>query len=217
MSAPSSLAGQTPQRREWRPIVQAVARGAAHIEGRLRGEGRFNYRWEHVQAVVALARWLAAETGADAEIVEAAAWLHDIAKSEADHARVGAARAREILTATDFPAAKIEAVADAIAQHEGLILAAPLALLASAVLWDADKLTKLGATGELHMLAVGFTLRPTTAEMAEEQRRWIEEMAARTVTSMNTAPARAEAVRRLEAMRAWNAALLREIGLGSTT
>ena len=217
MSGPASPASATPQRREWRPIVQAVARGAAHIEGRLRGEGRFNYRWEHVQAVVALARWLAAETGADAEVAEAAAWLHDIAKSEANHAHVGAERAREILAATDFPAERIDAVADAIAQHEGLTLDAPLSPLAAAILWDADKLAKLGATGDLHFLAAGFSLRPTSRETAEEQRRWTEDIAARTAASMNTAPARAEAARRLEATRAWNAALRRELSLGSTT
>lgn len=217
MSVSPGSSGPTRQRREWRPIVQAVARGAAHIEGRLRGEGRFNYRWEHVQAVVTLARWLAAETGADAEVAEASAWLHDIAKSETDHARIGAERAREILAATDFPADKIDAVAEAIAQHEGLTLAAPLSPLAAAVLWDADKLAKLGATGQLHLLAAGFALRPTTRETAEEQRRWTEDVAARTAASMNTAPARAEAARRLKATRAWNAALRRELSLGSTT
>jgi len=217
MTSSSSPASATPHPREWRPIVQAVARGAAHIEGRLRGEGRFNYRWEHVQAVVSLARWLAAETGADAEVAEAAAWLHDIAKSEANHAHVGAERAREILAATDFPAENVDAVADAIAQHEGLTLDAPLSPLAAAILWDADKLAKLGATGDLHFLAAGFSLRPTTQETAEDQRRWTEDIAARTAASMNTAPARAEAARRLEATRAWNAALRRELSLGSTT
>jgi hypothetical protein len=35
-------------------------------------------RWAHVQGVVGRARSLAATLGADAEILEAAAWLHDI-------------------------------------------------------------------------------------------------------------------------------------------
>ncbi len=35
-------------------------------------------RWAHVQGVAALARTLAPVLGADAELLEAAAWLHDI-------------------------------------------------------------------------------------------------------------------------------------------
>lgn len=202
--------------RPWRDVVREEARRAAHAEGLGNDEVGFNYRWEHVQVVVALALWLAEATDADRDVAKASAWLHDVAKTEPQHAEAGAMRAREILAATDFPAEKIDAVADAIAQHEGLTLDAPLSPLAAAILWDADKLAKLGATGELHMLAVGFSLRGSTLETAEEQRRWIEEMATRTVTSMNTAPAKAEAARRLSAMRAWNAALLRELSLGST-
>ena len=68
-----------------------------------------------MQAVVDLALWLAATVGADAEIVEAAAWLHDIRKGHANHAAQGAKAAKRILADTDFPGAKIDAVADAIA------------------------------------------------------------------------------------------------------
>ena len=35
-------------------------------------------RWSHVQGVAARARALAPSLGADAELIEAAAWLHDI-------------------------------------------------------------------------------------------------------------------------------------------
>jgi len=35
-------------------------------------------RWAHVQGVAARARGLAAVLGADADLLEAAAWLHDI-------------------------------------------------------------------------------------------------------------------------------------------
>jgi uncharacterized protein len=79
--------------------------------GRRRTANRlpFNYRWEHIQCVVSLALHLAAKTGADREVVEAAAWLHDVCKGEPNHGAAGARAARTLLSHTDFPAAKIDA------------------------------------------------------------------------------------------------------------
>ena len=51
----------------------------------------FNYRFEHTYAVVLLARWLAPATGADPEVVECAAWLHDVAKRLKAPHKIGAA------------------------------------------------------------------------------------------------------------------------------
>ena len=166
----------------------------------------FNYRWEHVQAVVRLAVRLADLTGADREVVDAAAWLHDIVKGRSeDHGRDGAIAARRILAETDFPSDKIDGVADAIAKHCGLWVTAPVEPLEAAVLWDADKLSKLGATAVLHfvggLVAYG---RGTTGQILEElpgddwiKPDWQED----TVRSFHTAPARAAARKRWEAFR----------------
>ncbi|MBP6440868.1 MAG: HD domain-containing protein, partial [Caldilineaceae bacterium] len=119
----------------------------------------FNYRWEHVQIVVGLALHLADLTGADREITEAAAWLHDICKGEPNHGAAGARAARILLEHTDFPAAKIDAVALAISLHVGLQRppgAPPLQPLEAAVLWDADKLSKLGVQALAYNLGMSF-------------------------------------------------------------
>lgn len=166
----------------------------------------FNYRWEHVQAVVRLAVRLADLIGADREIVEAAAWLHDVAKGRSkDHGKDGAVAARRILAETDFPPGKIDAVADAIAKHRGLWLAEPVEPLEAAVLWDADKLSKLGATAVLHFVGGLVTYgRDTTTQILEDlpgddwiKPDWQEDM----VRSFHTAPARAAARERWEAFR----------------
>ena len=142
----------------------------------------FNYRWEHVQAVVRLAVRLAELTDADREVVEAAAWLHDVAKGRSkDHGKDGATAARRILSETDFPPGKIDKVADAIVKHRGLWVTEPVEPLEAAVLWDADKLSKLGATAVLHfagglvtyglvprVLLLGLCLRLLT----RARRRW---------------------------------------------
>jgi uncharacterized protein len=166
----------------------------------------FNYRWEHVQAVVRLAVRLAELTGADREVVEAAACLHDVAKGRSkDHGKDGAIAARRILAGTDFPPGKIDQVADAIAKHRGLWVAEPVEPLEAAVLWDADKLSKLGATAVLHFAGGLVTYgRGTTAQILEElpgddwiKPDWQED----TIRSFHTAPARAAARKRWEAFR----------------
>ena len=194
----------------WRPVVQAAARDAAIVEMRAsRGHKQiaFNYRWEHVQAVVRLAIRLAERTGADREVVEAAAWLHDVAKghNSENHGPDGAIAARRILAGTDLPADKIEAVADAISKHAGLWTDEPIEPLEAAIVWDADKLTKMGATAVLHFSGY-YTVRDTgtTAELRDylADDEW-EARIARTVRSFNTAPARAAAPARLEAYLAF--------------
>jgi uncharacterized protein len=194
----------------WRDIVQHAAHDAAIVETRVGNSTRqivYNYRWEHVQAVVRLALRLAEGTGADPEIVEAAAWLHDIVKGapgSADHGTAGAIAARRILAGTDFPPAKVDAVAHAIAQHVGLWTEAPVEPLEAAILWDADKLSKLGATAVLHF--AGYLIdsgQGTTAQLVEglPSKDWsIQE---RSVGSFHTAAARAAGARRLAAIRAF--------------
>lgn len=163
----------------------------------------YNYRWEHVNAVHTLAMRLARLTGADLEVVEAAAWLHDVAKEAGrEHPRLGAAFVREFLPATDFPVEKIEQVARAIEEHMGLWREEPLALLESQVLWDADKLAKLGLTAVFHWIGGDFAgTEPLTTETLIARGRqpdWQD----KTVASMHTAPARRAAKTRLKAYRA---------------
>ena len=100
--------------KHWRTAAQQAARQAAAQEAERRGCTTLDYRWEHVQAVVATALRLAQQVGADQEIVEAAAWLHDIAKDIPDkgqkehHGHAGARLARAVLAESDFDPDKIE-------------------------------------------------------------------------------------------------------------
>lgn len=155
----------TDDKQPWREAVQEAAQQAAVREAETMWIGPqpvFNYRLEHVEAVVRTALRLAKLTGADLEIVEAAACLHDVAKVGSEHHGIdGAIEARRILVQTDFPAEKIPAVADAIARHVGLWVDEGVRIepLEAAVLWDADKLVKLGAQAVLHFLGDGGARR----------------------------------------------------------
>ena len=200
----------------WRDAARARMYDAtlAELRGRLGSEQvSFNYRWEHVTTVVTLALRLAKLTGADAEIVEAAAWLHDVCKftDGSRHPQAGAAYARDFLPTTDFPPDKIEAVAGAIAVHMGLWRDEPLTVLEAQVLWDADKLAKIGLTAVFHW-AGGWLAGDEMRALADLIRRGRDaEWQVKTVASMHTEPARRAAAARLVAYRALYDALEREL------
>ena len=187
----------------WRKTVKKAMLQATEEEAKQRfgtTQPLFNYRWEHVTAVVTLALKLAELTGADAEVVEAAAWLHDIRKEAgAKHPQEGAKVAHEILPNTDFPKEKIGHVARAIRSHQGLWRRKPLQDLESQVLWDADKLAKIGLTSLFHFMPLMLMKgnARTTEEFianARSNNKWLP----KTVASMHTAPAQKAAKKRLK-------------------
>ncbi len=184
---------------QWRAAVRQLMADAAAAEINVPGSS-FNYRWEHVTTVVTLAVKLAELVGADREIVEAAAWLHDITKSDGEsHATSGALFARDFLPQTDFPPEKINQVARAIADHKGLWRDEPLTELESMVLWDADKLSKIGLTAAFHWtgMALAGDRLTTMADLITSSRD--VPRLEKAVASMHTAPARRAAQSRLEA------------------
>jgi uncharacterized protein len=195
--------GKSLSKQSWRRAVQEQMRKATEKEAKRRygsAYPAFNYRWEHVTAVVTLAIRLAILTGADRDVVEAAAWLHDVRKDAGDdHPKMGAKFAREFLPKTDFPQKKIECVAKAIEDHMGLWLDKPLKNLESQVLWDADKLSKIGLTAAMHWTAndIGRNKRSyTTRELILRGRK--QDWLPKTVASMHTKPARKAAKKRLK-------------------
>lgn len=167
----------------------------------------FNYRFEHTFAVVKLARWLCPLVGADPDVVECAAWLHDVRKrlkdprSKDTHAQDASADLGGILAETDFPAHKIAAVQHAIEHHVGLRLARRLEPLETACLWDCDKLSKLGAASLIHFGCISGAFQPiSTGDILRRGEAWLV-LCEGIVASFNTAPAKAEGLRRLAFLR----------------
>ena len=189
----------------WRETVKNAMKEAAEREAIHRHKTSpppFNYRWEHVTAVVTLAVTLAHLLDADVEVVEAAAWLHDVRKDTKDrHPQEGAKFARALLPQTDFPKKKIKKVARAIEEHMGLWRDEPLTKLESQILWDADKLSKIGLTAVFHWAGRDFAgKKPSfTSGIIKNinAQTWME----KTVASMHTKPAKRAAHARLKALR----------------
>jgi uncharacterized protein len=212
--------------RPWRTICEQTLKSFSDADAirvwgighQVAGEYRpiFNYRYEHTYAAVLLARWLAPQVGADLDVVECAAWLHDVAKrlkdpgSKDTHALDASARVPGILQDTDFPAEKIPAVRHAIEHHVGLKLAKRLAPIETACLWDCDKLSKIGAASLIHFGCISGAFQPiTTAEILRRGTAWLD-LARGIVASFNTEPARLEGARRLAFLEAHYAQLQRE-------
>ncbi len=198
---------------KWRDAAISTMRSAAdteldeHSRGSIPGvSASYNYRWEHVTTVVALALKLARILDADKEVVEAAAWLHDATKVDGEsHAETGAEFARAFLTGTDYPREKIDEVAQAIADHTGLWRETPLTNLSSQILWDADKLSKLGLTAVIHWSSMILnSVQPiTTSGLIALQRNLAWQQ--KTVESFHTKPALRAAEQRLKEFdRFWN-------------
>ena len=191
------------KRKVWREAVREWMYEKAYDEAERKSDVKkpaFMYRWEHVNAVVVTALRLADLTGADREVVEAAAWLHDVRKDAKErHPQEGAAFARKYLPKTNFPKKKIEATAQAIEDHMGLWRDKPLKSLESQVLWDADKLTKIGVVAAFHWIGGDIARgRDSSTERMIEQLESAD-FRKKTVASMHTKPAKKAAKARFKA------------------
>ncbi len=112
-----------------------------------------SHDWDHTQRVYNLCMHIGKAEGADLEVLEIAAYLHDVGRSHEDaskggicHAQKGAEMARELLAA--YPASETQRVniIHAIRSHRFRGNQWPETLEAK-VLFDADKLDAIGAVG----------------------------------------------------------------------
>lgn len=100
---------------------------------------------------------------ADPEILEAAAWLHDLvnlpksAPNRAEASRLSAKAAVDYLMLTDFPPEKGPAVAHAIEAHS-FSAGIQTRTVEARILQDADRIEALGAIGLARCLAVSGAL-----------------------------------------------------------
>jgi uncharacterized protein len=156
--------------RKLRDIVETSTRKAAIEEWKTAAEKQgvplYNYRFDHVEEVVSLSKEIALDTDANLDVVILAAWLHDLAKpgiggiSAEQHGIASAELAKEILTAEKVDPEVIEQVADVIRKHVGLKIKQQLQPLEAQILWEADKILKLGMIGLIQSLLNTVRLFP---------------------------------------------------------
>lgn len=141
--------------REWlvilRSDMESITREAAlnHWPGSTPDDPPyFNYRLEHVLQVERDAMRLLGSVGGDEEVVLASVWIHDRFQPQYldnNHAAEAEQWAREHLSAFGFPGEKVEAVCYSVANHSNPPGSIPEVAEEARMLWDADKLSKVGA------------------------------------------------------------------------
>ena len=119
----------------------------------MRSEGSEDaaHDYDHLVRVMALAETIQAQEGGDLPTIWAAISFHDIGQERerlhgGDHALIGAEMAADILTNTRFPQQAIPSVQEAIRDHRMTGKSVPHSL-EGRILYDADKIDCLGATG----------------------------------------------------------------------
>lgn len=195
-----------------RMIVEESTRRAAIEEWKDSSEKQtvplYNYRLDHILEVVNLAKVIASETNANIEVIILAAWLHDLAKpgvggiSAKHHGVASAEMAKEILTKEEVEQEVIDQVLDVIKKHVGLTIKEPLQPMEAQIVWEADKIMKLGMIGLIQELLNGVRLFPgrSLEEIVKDLNEFIP-LATEIANCMDTKRGKKLANERLETLK----------------
>lgn len=125
----------------------------------LLGDDGAGHDWWHIFRVVNIAKQINKEEGADAFIVELAAWLHDIAdhKYHNGDALAGPREARKWMESQHLPEDLIEKVELIVKEisYKGAHVETSMTSLEGKIVQDADRLDAIGAIGIARTFAYG--------------------------------------------------------------
>ena len=135
-----------------------VDRVAAHIKARFLAESS-GHDWHHINRVWQLTRRIAAQEGADRQIAELGALVHDIAdwKFHDGDDSVGPREAEALLRREGATEEVIAAVVDIVAtiSYKGAGVTTAMQTLEGQCVQDADRLDAIGAIGIARCFAYG--------------------------------------------------------------
>lgn len=135
-----------------------VDRVAAHIKAKFLAESS-GHDWHHINRVWQLSRQIAAQEGANREIAELGALVHDIAdwKFHAGDDSIGPREAEALLRREGAADEVIAAVVDIVAtiSYKGAGVSTAMQTLEGQCVQDADRLDAIGAIGIARCFAYG--------------------------------------------------------------
>ncbi len=128
----------------------------AHVIAKFSGMDYNTHHLDHLVRVASLALTIGREIGACLELLEAAAFLHDIARpdeySEGCHAEMSAAYAQKLLMGRGWDRNLVDAIVYAVLVHRYRNGGIPRTLEAK-ILQDADRIDAIGAIGLARVLS----------------------------------------------------------------
>ncbi|QRM20030.1 HD domain-containing protein [Dechloromonas sp. TW-R-39-2] len=137
---------------------ELVERVAGQIKLRFLGENS-GHDWYHIERVCKLARKIAIHEGADQEVVQLGALVHDIAdwKFHGGDESVGPREAERLLLEEGAPQGIIDPVVDIVAtiSYKGAGVQTAMQTLEGCCVQDADRLDAIGAIGIARCFAYG--------------------------------------------------------------
>jgi len=138
--------------------LNLVERVAGHIKARFLAESS-GHDWHHIERVWRLTRQIASQEGADQEVAELGALVHDIAdwKFHGGDDSVGPREAELLLTREAAPRSLIVNVVDIVASisFKGAGVSTEMRTLEGKCVQDADRLDAIGAIGIARCFAYG--------------------------------------------------------------
>ncbi len=171
-------------------------------------EAHTTHDWEHVERVYKLSTIIAEKEGADVELCQVGALLHDIGRVIGEpHNLTGRGRAKVLLRGMSYPSKKIDHVLRII-EHHGFSGRDKLESIEEKVVWDADKLDGIGAIG----IARAFHMRGETGLMFHDF-TWFKEDTMLRYERLNTDAAKEIGKPRFEYMAHFFEILEKEISI----
>jgi len=157
-----------------------MARSSATIRDLVRAECSDEHLWkDHIVPTVEAGRMLAKRLDANVEVVELAAWLHDIARLRGrrrDHEKAGAFMAGTILAELGYDAEILAAVQHCIREHRD---PGPNATLEARIVASADAMSRLSNITRLFHFAMVARSKPPA-----QARAWVTDQVARSWKKM---------------------------------
>jgi uncharacterized protein len=130
---------------------------------------------QHFVPVVKYARALAQKLGADTEVIEISAWLHDIGSilyGRQDHHLTGARIAEEKLLKLGYPRSKIAMVKACILNHRGS-QESDRSLLEASILADADAMSAFDDITGVFMAALVYEKKSRDEARAAVRQKYL--------------------------------------------
>lgn len=138
--------------------MNLVERVAGHIKSRFSTESS-GHDWHHINRVWKLSRQIALQEGANQDVAELGALVHDIAdwKFHGGDESVGPREAERLLDQEGAPRQVIEAVVEIVAtiSFKGAGVRTEMSTLEGRCVQDADRLDAIGAIGIARCFAYG--------------------------------------------------------------